>query len=627
MLQNRKELYDLVKSYYITLLERVSRRYENNEVYLTVDHVGYECSRIEELFRPLWGIVPFLKDDDFCINVNGEKTHVSEYITRIISDGTDPSSERCFDRNVTEHSKTSFANQCMTEIAAYLIAVHFAKDVLWTPLPQAKKDQIATWIQHHAMVALEFSWPNNHYWYPVFSIEILKNLGYYDSSADKHMKIAYEELEKLYVGNGWYCDGKDFGRFDFYEAWAHQTYTLLWILICDKNTPGYEQKCARYRERTSEFLKLYTHYFDEDGGMCAYGRSLSYRFAAVSVFGLAALVGCDMDLGLAKSIILKNISYFFEKSLPSADGCFGCGYLYESPRFAENYASDGASTCYTEGFMCLLADENHPLWTAEMAPLHIERGDYLVDCPVDKLDFLIRGEKHYGGVTFFNNAVHYFQHINSAFNDMAGYYSKFCYNSRAGFAISSRDKASYDNMISLCTEDMSMSSLRGKIYTVSSDKELLVSYHYPFSNDTETCITTYLLPLSKGYHVRIHKVELSRPYQVREGGFCIGIVDDAYKYENGNMTYKNSLSKIKVTSNCDTVFELQKIHPGMHNLRPLAYYPTWKTRGLLDKGEYIFATTVFFSDGLIPADEPIVEINGSKVTVRFEDYTKVVDVK
>ena len=626
MFRTRKDLYELTRKYYITLLERVAKRYRSDEPYVVVDHVGYECTRIEDLFRPLWGIAPLISDDELCITVDGKSTKVRDFITEIIVDGTSPDSDRRFDRDVTEVSVISFANQCITELAAYLIAVHFCKDTLWTPLTTETKDSIATWIHKYAMIALKDSWPNNHYWYPVFSIEILKELGYYDSNADEYMKKAYGELESLYVGNGWYCDGKEFGRFDYYEAWAHHAYTLLWTLIADKNAPEYEAKASEYRRRTSEFLKLYSHYFDEDGGMCAYGRSLSYRFAAVSVFGLAALAGCEMDMGLAKSIILKNIDYFFSKSIPTADGCFSCGYLYESTRFAENYASDGANTCYTEGFMCLLAGEDHPLWTAESAPLHIERGDYLVECPVDKLDFLIRGEKDYGGVTLFNNAIHYFQHKNSCFNDTCGYYSKFCYNSRSGFSISTRDKAGFDNMISLCTEDLSMASLRGKICTLYSDKELLVSYHIPFSNDPDTKITTYLLPLSKGYHARVHKVELSRPYQVREGGFCIGTLDDAYKYSKGTLCYKGALSKISVVSNCQTVSELQKIHPGMHNLCPMAYYPTWKTAGLLGAGEYIFATSVFFSDGKIPADEPIIKIEGASVSVSFGDYQKILDL-
>ena len=64
----------------------------------------------------------------------------------------------------------------------------------------------------------------------------------------------------------------------------------------------------------------------------------------------------------------------------------------------------------------------------------------------------------------------------------------------------------------------------------------------------------------------------------------------------------------------------------MHNLSPMAYYPTWQSVGMLNKGEYIFATTVFFSDGKIPTEEPSVVINGDTVTVSFDGKTKTLDL-
>ncbi len=627
MLTSRKELYELSKNYYVKLMKRTAARYESDYVPLLVDHVGYECTRLEELFRPLWGIAPFLSDPDFVIPMSGETVHVCNFITKVICEGTAADSPRRFDRHIPKTAEIGFANQCITETAAYLVAVHFAKESLWEPLGKDTKEQIARWIHNQAMIALKNSWPNNHWWYPIFSIEILKELGYCDPSADPYMKEGYAALEELYVGHGWYCDGKDFGRFDYYEAWAHHAYTLLWTLVADKTAPGYAEKREKYLRRSEEFLQFFAHYFDTDGGVPAYGRSLSYRFAMVSAFGLAAAAGCSIDLGLAKSIILKNIDYYFTKSIPTEDGCFPCGYLYASPRFGENYASDGATTCYTEGFMCLLAGEEHPLWQSEAAPLLIDRGDYTVECETDGLDILIKAEKDFGGVTLFNNAIHYFQTTNSAFNDMAGYYGKFCYNSRAGFSISSRDKAALDNMISLSTKDASMESLRTRIYTLSSTPDMQVSCHYPFANDAESKITTWVLPLSKGYHVRIHKVVLGQKYRVSEGGFCVGVTDDGVQFDGARITYGDTISEINVVSDVPTVLSTRTIHPGMHNLSPLAYYPIWTTGEMLEAGEYRFVTTVFFSTGEKPGGKPEIRMEENAVTVTFDGITKTVTLE
>ena len=623
MLHSREELFALTKDYYKKLIERTANRYEENHIPVIVDRVGYECTRLEEIFRPMWGIAPLLHDKDFEIRI-GEKTmHVCEFITKVICEGTAKDSPRRFDRHVPPTQAIDFANQCITEIAAYLITVHFARDVLWDTLEKHVRDNIARWIHNQAMIALTHSWPNNHWWYPIFSIEILKELGYYDPASEPYLKKGYDALEALYVGHGWYCDGKDFGRFDYYEVWAHHAYTLLWILIADKNAEGYAEKCEKYRRRSEEFLHFFAHYFDVDGSVPAYGRSLSYRFANVSAFGLAAVAGCDIDMGLAKSIILRNIDYFFTKSIPTEDGCFPCGYLYASERFAESYASDGATSCYTEGFMCLLAGEEHSLWRSEAKPLLIERGDYAVECETEGLDILVQAEKNFGGVTLFNNAIHYFQKANPAFNDMAGYYSKFCYNSRAGFSISTRDKAGFDNMISLSTRDASMESLRTKIYTVSSASDLQVSYHYPFANDPESVIKTWVLPLSQGYHVRIHKVSLGREYRVSEGGFCIGVTDDNVQFEQSKITYGNTVSSIEVVSDVPVKLSSRPAHPGMHNLSPLAYYPVWRTEPLA-RGEYLFVSTVFFSTKEMPQSKPEIAIEGNAVTVRFGDFKKTV---
>ena len=113
-MKTRNELYARAKELYLSLFERTAKRYESNEIYVAVDHVGFECTRIEELFRPLWGIAPFLADEDFCIRVCGEQVPVRDFITRILAEGTSPDSPRRFDRNVTKESEINFANQCIT---------------------------------------------------------------------------------------------------------------------------------------------------------------------------------------------------------------------------------------------------------------------------------------------------------------------------------------------------------------------------------------------------------------------------------------------------------------------------------------------------------------------------------
>lgn len=113
---------------------------------------------------------------------------------------------------------------------------------------------------------------------------------------------------------------------------------------------------------------------------------------------------------------------------------------------------------------------------------------------------------------------------------------------------------------------------------------------------------------------------------MREGGFCIGVRDDAYSYADGRLEYGGAVSRIRVYGEQSTVYELRRIHPGMHDLCPMAYYPTWKTVSQLPAGEYVFATSVFFSDCKIPAEEPSVTVSAGSVRVDFLGQTRTVEL-
>ena len=277
--------------------------------------------------------------------------------------------------------------------------------------------------------------------------------------------------------------------------------------------------------------------------------------------------------------------------------------------------------------MCLLAGEDHPLWRAEETPLYIERGDYILTSPLPDLQIAVVGENKKGGVTLFNNSIHYFQGAPARFVDMAGLYSKFAYNSRAGFALGTRDLPSFDNMISLATRDGTMVSHRGRIIDPAYDDGIFTSSHVPFANDEETKIKTWLIPLRDGYHVRIHKVKLSREYSVTEGGFSVGVWSDEYSYSDAKhaVSYGDFVSMVDTVSNIPVKYYLAETQPGMYSHKPYAVVPCYRT-ATLAAGEYVFATSVGFStDGSLSAP-PTITLGDDIVTVSFGDIHKTVSL-
>lgn len=622
MLKDREELINCAYHMYEALLGRAADRYFNRAVYTQLDRAGLECTKLEELFRPMWGLAPILRERKLVLHVGKHTLSAAEFYKQLMLRGTDPNGEDRFDKNVSDYDREFFANQSVTEIAGYLTCVYFARDILWDIMTRKQQDQIAGWIVKWAVYALRHSWPNNHYWYPIICIEILKHLGYDLHETDADIQTGFAVLDSLYISNGWYSDG-EFGRFDYYEAWAHHCYTLLYILIGDQKRPDYAQRCENYRRRSEEFLNFFAHYFDSDGGMAAYGRSICYRFAAVSAYGLAALVGCDIDYGLAKRLILRNIGYFFDNSIMSADGILPDGYLYDAYSFVESYTSEGSNCCYTQGFMGLLCPQDSRLWQAEETPLPIERGRFLVQCPVEGIGLVLLGDNLKNGVTLFNNSVHYYQEpfFNKRFNDMAGYYSKFAYNSRSGYSISTRDQVSSENMISLYTPDGSMASHRQKIHTLKTEPSCLVSWHQPFSNDPDTRIKTWIIPLPDGFHVRIHEVVLSQPYMVLEGGFSVGVFDDHFYAGAGKVSAGDEISTISVLSDVPCTLANEAAHPGMHLLKPRSLYPCYRTRPL-PAGAYRFAVTVYYATDGRQEVPPRITMRADRVKISYrqKDY-------
>jgi hypothetical protein len=146
---------------------------------------------------------------------------------------------------------------------------------------------------------------------------------------------------------------------------------------------------------------------------------------------------------------------------------------------------------------------------------------------VPSLNFAVTGEMS-SGVTVLNNHFQYYQNgiYCNPFNDMASYYNKFAYNSRSGFAISTHDNISADNMICLETRDHSMTSHRWGFTDLGEENGFMVSEHTPFSNDRGTVIRTWMRPLRNGWHLRVHRVTLSQEYRIYEGGFSVGLWDD-----------------------------------------------------------------------------------------------------
>ena len=623
---NREDVKKYALDICVPVMERCAERAERGIYAEKADQVGFIPSFLENFCRPFWGIAPILaQGEEIFLNVGERRITVFEYMRETLSRGfsADGSGWSGFRKYFGAYA---YENQNITEFAGLLVGIFFAREQLWKPLNKAEKDLYAKELYNMALDAFNNSWPNNHYWFPLFTVTVLKRLGYCFEETERMLREGLSFLDGLYEGDGWYSDGV-FGRFDYYEAWSLHMYPLLWTLIADESFEDYREHKETYIKRTNEFLDFYAHWFGSDGAQAAFGRSLSYRFAASSLFPVAIMAGCDFDPSLAGRITAKNIEFFKNNCRNESDGVLPEGYLYKSPCVVEGYTSDGGAYWCCKTFLALLMDGEHPFWQTEGAKLPSEQGDYVVRPSHKNINMVFAAND--GIVTMYNNTSQYYQEHRHThrFGNMRNWYTKFAYNSGTGFACSSPDVVSADSMICLSTPDESMMSHRLGIEDFGYDGEFLHSAHTPFANDPETVIETWILPLGNA-HVRVHRVRLAREYTVSEGSFALGRWDDYRPSEcdekRAVVENRDMFSLIQVAAEVPVELYIENPHAGYHLYAPLASYPAYRTKQPLGNGEYIFAAVC--AAGRLAAkndDLPETTVEGNHVVVesrgkRFE---------
>ncbi len=625
---NRKEIRQYALDICLPMLELAAERRQSCRSYEVADYLGYTSTMLEECLRPFWGLAPILCDTELYINVSGERVAVGEWLRRVLVEGTDPQNELWFDKYRDCNGGYWHDFQNVTELAGALVACFFARKATWDLFTAAEQKQVADYIANASIPLCEHAASNNHIWFPLFCLLILKKLGYTYPRTDELIEDGLERLEKMYVGNGWYCDGA-FGRVDYYVAWSMHAYPMLWCLIEDESYPRYEERRTLYLERVNEFLTDYSYFFDSNGAHAPFGRSLTYRFAASCVFPLAILAGASFDPKLAGEITRRNIKYFKENTRVGKDNILPPGYLYNAPAFVEYYTSSGGAYWAAKTFMCLLLPEGHEFW--KDASLPIDKNGYIISPKESRLNIAVAGDRA-SGVTVYNNVFQYQKNgaYANRFNDMAAYYGKFCYNSRAGFAVSSRDLTASDSMLSLITRDGSMISHRWSFVDLGREGDVMISEHTPFSNDPETTVKTWMLPLDGSLNVRIHRVRLSREYALREGGYAIGLWSDYRECseESGIFSIRNEtqMSIVKTVATTDFKYVNKQPQPGMFSSAPLAVYPAFDT-DVLGAGEYIFASAFAVFDVGADYELPSITIEGGRVNVSYKERKVSVDIE
>ena len=303
-------------------------------------HFDRAAADFEGFARPLWGLAPAAVGGANWINWAG--------IREGLANGTDPDHPEYW-------GAVGDVDQRMVELAALGYALRLVPDRLWAPLSPAAKANVARWLTEARV--RPFS-TNNWKFFRVLIDLGLEAVGVPHDPAPSEAYL--DEIEALYLGEGWYRDGP-WRRVDHYIPFAFHFYGLLLAAYGRR-----EDRAAVWRDRARTFAPQFARWFAADGAVIPFGRSMTYRFATGAFWGALAVADVEaLPWGEIKGHYLRHLRWWSRQPIAFPDGVLSIGYAYPQRMMSEHYNSAGSPYWAFKAFAPLALPADHPFWQAE----------------------------------------------------------------------------------------------------------------------------------------------------------------------------------------------------------------------------------------------------------------------
>lgn len=459
-------------------------------------HFPMAAAHFEGFARALWGIVPYV--------VGGGDFKHWDLFRRGFINGTNPDHEEYW-------GEVEDCDQKMVELAAVGYALVFVPQHVWEPLPEEAKKNLTSYLLKARK--REFRRCN----WKFFRVMIDLGLDNVGISYDKQLTEDHlEELDKMYIGDGWYGDG-DKASIDYYNPFALHLYGLVYYMVRKDIDP---ERSQRFKDRALHFAKQYLHWFADDGASIPYGRSMTYRYAVISFWGILPLITKSdeepvIPWGVLKGIYLRNLRWWAMQPVSRfKSNTLSVGFAYPNQFMCEAYNSPQSPYWSFKAYIALMVPENHPFWTAKEEPLVLE------DATSKVPGMLVSHTK--------GNTVALISGPYKTFNlrYQAEKYNKFAYSTRYGFCIENNPRgfklATLDNMIGF--------SFSGNDFFVRQTNKSWINDNVLYSEWSPVKginVKTWLIQKGK-YHIRVHHVENKTSEKVDsiEGGFAVSSMNE-----------------------------------------------------------------------------------------------------
>lgn len=307
---------------------------------------------VETFIRPIWALAP--------LAAGGGSFDHWDIIREGLIRGTDPNSDGYWGPVGATPDLNPVTDQRMVEMAAFGLALAIAPDEFFEPLTDQQKQNVVDWLQPINEIGLR---DNNWQFF-----RVLVNLGFQRVGVDVATEAVEESLgtlESNYLGDGWYQDGETQKTTDFYIPFAFHYYSLIYARLAAETDP---ERSETFKKRAAEFAPDFAARFDSEGRTIAYGRSMTYRFAAAGFFGALAFGDVEpenVSWGEIRGHWARHLRWWSKQAIADNRGILTIGWGYNNMYMAESYNAPGSPYWAMKAFLPLALPDDHPFWTAE----------------------------------------------------------------------------------------------------------------------------------------------------------------------------------------------------------------------------------------------------------------------
>ncbi|WP_348798846.1 DUF2264 domain-containing protein [Flavobacterium adhaerens] len=305
--------------------------------------------KLEGLCRTLFVAAPLLKENP---NLVINKINVADYYRYQIGKLCDPLSLSY----IVPRAKNGGPSQNLVEFGALAVSMLTNPEVLWKPLPQKQKDDLAKiMLSYGDGPTVDSNWK----FFNVFVLSFFKEQGY---TVNEKLLVEYlEKSLKHYRGNGWYNDSP---AYDYYSMWAFQMYGVIWSEYFGKK--HYPEIASKFENNFNDLKNNYPNLFSRDGEMIMWGRSISYRTGAIVPFPLMGFQNdSNTNFGWMRRISSGVIKQFFTHPDFMKDRVPTLGFYGAFEPSVQIYSCRGSVYWMGKAFLGLLVPDDNPFWTAK----------------------------------------------------------------------------------------------------------------------------------------------------------------------------------------------------------------------------------------------------------------------